>query len=127
EWLGNVLHGAFGQSIVFRQNVSTLLASRIGTTAFLVAYAALLIIVFGVVLGLLSALRKGRADTAVLATTTVGIATPSFVAAIVMISVFPLTLHWFPAIGAGTGFTGRLLPLTLPAAGPAPGGAAALP
>jgi len=71
--------------------------------------------VFGVVLGLLSALRKGRADTAVLATTTVGIATPSFVAAIVMISVFTLTLHWFPAIGAGTGFTDRLWHLTMPA------------
>jgi len=93
QWLGNVLHGDFGQSIVFRENVSTLIASRIPTTAFLVAYAALLIIVFGVILGVLSALHKGRADTAILATTTVGIATPSFVAAIVMISVFTLTLH----------------------------------
>ncbi len=116
QWLGNVIHGDFGQSIVFRENVSTLIASRIPTTAFLVAYAALLIIVFGVILGLLSALRKGRADTAILATTTVGIATPSFVAAIVMISVFTLTLHWFPAIGAGSGFTDRLWHLTMPAA-----------
>jgi len=115
EWLGNVMHGDFGQSIVFRQNVSALLASRAGTTAFLVAYAALLIIAFGIVLGLLSALRKGRADTAILATTTVGIATPSFVAAIVMISVFTLTLHWFPAIGAGSGFTNRIWHLTMPA------------
>jgi peptide/nickel transport system permease protein len=115
QWLGDVIHGDFGQSIVFRQNVSTLLASRAGTTAFLVAYAALLIIAFGIVLGLLSALRKGRADTAILATTTIGIATPSFVAAIVMISVFTLTLHWFPAIGAGSGLTDRIWHLTMPA------------
>ena len=103
QWLGNVLHGDFGQSIVFRENVSTLIASRVGTTAFLVVYAALLIIGFGVVLGLASALRKGPADTAILATTTVGI------------SVFTLALHWFPAIGAGTGFTDRLWHLTMPA------------
>jgi peptide/nickel transport system permease protein len=115
QWLGNVLHGDFGQSIVFRENVSTLIASRVGTTAFLVVYAAVLIIVFGVVLGMASALRKGQADTAILATTTVGIATPSFVAAIVMISVFTLGLHWFPAIGAGTGFTDRVWHLTMPA------------
>src|SRR5262249_38545294 len=115
QWLGNVLHGDFGQSIVFRQNVSTLIASRVGTTAFLVVYAAALIIVFGVVLGLASALRKGQADTAILATTTVGIATPSFVAAIVIISVFTLGLHWFRAIGAGTGFTDRFWHLTMPA------------
>lgn len=116
HWLGNVVRGDFGQSIVFRENVSTLIAARAGTTAFLVAYAALLIIVFGVVLGMISALRKGPADTAILAGTTIGIATPSFVAAILMISVFTLGLHWFPAIGAGTGFADRLWHLTMPSA-----------
>ncbi|HEY2553508.1 MAG TPA: ABC transporter permease [Streptosporangiaceae bacterium] len=116
QWLGNFLHGNFGQSIVFRQNVSTLVAARAGTTAFLVAYAALLIILLGVLLGLVSALRQGRTDTTILGITTVGIATPSFVAAIVMISIFTLGLHWFPAIGAGTGFTDRLWHLTMPAA-----------
>ena len=116
SWLGHVLRGNFGQSIVFRQNVSTLIAARVGTTAFLVAYAALLIIAFGVLLGIMSALRGGRTDTAILGVTTIGIATPSFVAAIGMISVFTLGLHWFPAIGAGSGFTDMLWHLTMPAA-----------
>ena len=65
---------------------------------------------------MVSALRKGPTDTAILAGTTIGIATPSFVAAILMISVFTLGLHWFPAIGAGTGFVDRLWHLTMPAA-----------
>ena len=116
NWLGKVIQGDFGKSIVFRENVLSLITARVGTTAFLVAYAALLIILFGVVLGVVSALRKGPTDTAILAGTTVGIATPSFVAAIVMISVFTLGLHWFPAIGAGTGFTDRLWHLTMPSA-----------
>jgi peptide/nickel transport system permease protein len=115
-WLGDVVRGNFGKSIVFRENVSTLIAARVGTTAFLVAYAAVLIIAFGVLLGVLSALRGGRTDTAILGVTTVGIATPSFVAAIGMISVFTLGLHWFPAIGAGSGFPDMLWHLTMPAA-----------
>jgi peptide/nickel transport system permease protein len=115
-WLGDVLRGNFGKSIVFRENVSTLIAARAGTTAFLVAYAAVLIIAFGVLLGIMSALRGGRTDTAILGLTTVGIATPSFVAAIGMISVFTLGLHWFPAIGAGSGFPDMLWHLTMPAA-----------
>lgn len=115
HWLGNVIKGNFGQSIVFRENVTTLIAARASTTTFLVAYAALLIILFGVLLGVISALRKGSADTAILAGTTIGIATPSFVAAILMISVFTLGLHWFPAIGAGSGFADRLWHLTMPA------------
>jgi len=116
HWLENVIRGNFGQSIVFRENVSVLITARAGTTAFLVAYAALLIIVIGVVLGVVSALRKGTTDTMILAGTTIGIATPSFVAAIVLISVFTLGLHWFPAIGAGTGFVDRLWHLTMPSA-----------
>jgi peptide/nickel transport system permease protein len=115
-WLGDVLRGNFGKSIVFRENVSTLIAARVGTTVFLVAYAAVLIIAFSVLLGILSALRGGRTDTAILGVTTVGIATPSFVAAIGMISVFTLGLHWFPAIGAGSGFPDMLWHLTMPAA-----------
>lgn len=116
EWLRDVASGNFGKSVVFRESVATLIASRAGTTAFLVTYAALLIIAFGIVLGIMSALRSGRTDTAILGATTIGIATPSFVAAIVMISVFTLGLHWFPAIGAGSGFPGMLWHLTMPAA-----------
>jgi peptide/nickel transport system permease protein len=36
------------------------------------------------------------------------------VAAILMISVFTLGLHWFPAIGAGSRFADRLWHLTMP-------------
>ena len=32
SWLGDVLHGDFGQSIVYRQNVSDMIGGRIGTT-----------------------------------------------------------------------------------------------
>jgi peptide/nickel transport system permease protein len=47
-WLDNVLHGNLGISITLRENVSTLIGSRIWTTAGLVLYASLIIIVFGV-------------------------------------------------------------------------------
>ena len=46
-----VIHGDFGQSVVFRQDVSSLITPRIGTTVFLIVYAALLILLFGVALG----------------------------------------------------------------------------
>jgi peptide/nickel transport system permease protein len=38
-WLGDALHGNLGISITLRENVSTLIASRIWTTAGLVLYA----------------------------------------------------------------------------------------
>jgi peptide/nickel transport system permease protein len=115
DWLTGVLHGDFGQSVVSHQDVSSLITPRIGTTVFLIAYAALLILLFGVALGLVSSLRKGHTDTVILATTSVGTAIPSFVAAIVLIWIFALKLGWLPALGSGSGFADQLRHLTMPA------------
>jgi peptide/nickel transport system permease protein len=48
-------------------------------------------------------------------TTTVFAAVPSFVAAIVLLSVFSVNLGWFPALGAGDGGMDTVKHLTLPA------------
>ena len=114
DWLDGVLHGNLGESFLYRQPVASLIAGRVLNTVFLVVYAAILIIVGGVALGLLAALRR-RTGVAITVGTSVGLATPSFVAAIILITVFAVKLKWFPVFGAGTGFAGRLYHLTLPA------------
>lgn len=115
KWLGNVLTGDFGRSVQFRQDVGGLIASRLPTTLWLVAYAALLILIVGLALGAVAALRRGAADRIVLIGTGMANATPAFVAAIGLISLFSVKLHWFPAFGNGSGFGGRISHLTLPA------------
>jgi peptide/nickel transport system permease protein len=114
HWLTGVLHGNLGTSFVYRESVTTLLAGRVLNTVFLVAYASILIILGGVGLGLLAATRR-RLDTLITVGTSIGLATPSFVAAIFLITVFAVNLKWFPVFGAGTGFVDRLSHLTLPA------------
>jgi peptide/nickel transport system permease protein len=113
-WLTGVMHGDLGQSFIYRQSVTTLLAPRVGNTVFLVVYASVLILGIGVTLGLFSALRR-RLGSVVTVGTAIGMATPAFVAAIVLITVFAVDLGWFPVFGAGTGFAERLWHLTLPA------------
>jgi peptide/nickel transport system permease protein len=115
RWLIDALHGDFGTSLVNHQSVASLISSRIGTTLELVAYTGVLIMVFGLVAGVVSALRPGVIDTAVVTITSVLTATPSFVAAIVLISVFAIKLGWLPAIGNGHGVAGTVEHLTLPA------------
>jgi peptide/nickel transport system permease protein len=114
-WLGNALHGNLGISITLRENVSTLIASRIWTTAGLVLYASVLIVVFGIGLGVLSGLRPGGLDTSTLVVTAVSAAIPAFVAAIALILLFAVKLRWFPALGNGTGFGSNFRHFTLPA------------
>ena len=115
RWLGGALHGDFGRSIPLRQDVSTLIAQRIGTTIQLVLYASFLIVIVGIGLGVLGGLKRGFADTAVIVVTTIGAAVPTFVAAIVLLSVFAVQLGWFPALGTGDGVFDQIKHLTLPA------------
>ncbi|MGW1007416.1 ABC transporter permease [Streptomyces sp. NPDC002520] len=114
-WLGSFLHGDFGQSLQFRQPVGGLIASRITTTVALVAYASVLILVSGILIGVIAAVKRGTVDSAAIIATTVAMGTPSFVAAIGLTSLFAVTLGWFPAFGAGDGFFDRIWHLTLPA------------
>jgi peptide/nickel transport system permease protein len=116
HWLTGVLHGDLGRSFQFREDVVTLLGARLGTTLLLMAMSTALIVVVGLVAGILGALRAGRfADKCVLVMTTFLAAVPSFVAAILLISIFAVRLGWFPTFGAGEGFWDRLHHLVLPA------------
>jgi peptide/nickel transport system permease protein len=112
---GVVLHFNLGTSIQFREPVSSLISQRIGSTAELVAYAAVLILVFGVGAGVVAGLRRGVLDNTIIAVSTILAAVPSFVAAIVLIAIFAVDLHWLPALGNGSGFGGTIQHLTLPA------------
>jgi len=85
------------------------------TTLTLVLYAGFVIVVLGVLTGVVAAVRGGSFDVTTTAFTTVGVATPSFVVAIVLITVFAVELRWFPVLGGGTGVADRLWHLTLPA------------
>jgi peptide/nickel transport system permease protein len=115
RWIGGALHGDLGVSIQLRQEVSTIIAQRIGTTVQLVLYSSLIIIVFGIAMGLIGGLKKGVLDNMVIGVTTLSAAVPSFVASIILLSVFAVNLGWFPALGTGDGAVDQLWHLTLPA------------
>lgn len=114
HWAVGVLHGDFGQSVLYRVSVGNLLISRIPTTALLVAVAGLIVLVFGIGLGAVAALRGKGTDSAITFGVTVLAAVPSFVAAIVLISVLAVGLGWLPSGGDGSGFGDELLHLILP-------------
>ncbi len=116
-WVSGVLHGDLGQSIMFRQDVTTLVGSRMPTTLWLVAMASVLIVTVGIGVGLFSALRPGKLDDSLMLGATLAAAVPIFVIAIALVSFFSIRLGWFPTFGSGEsgGFLDRLKHLTLPA------------
>ncbi|GAA1448600.1 ABC transporter permease [Leifsonia poae] len=115
NWVGGILHGDFGRSLQYRQDVATVVGERLPVTFGLVLIAGLIITVVGLAAGVVAALNKGRMlDRAVLVGLTVLAAIPSFVGSIVLISVFAVQLGWFPSFGSGDGFVDTIYHLVLP-------------
>lgn len=117
DWFTGLLRGDLGFSIQHQTDVATVVASRLPTTLWLVAYAAIIIVVVGVLLGIWSAVTTRRSVThGILLGTSVLSAIPAFVAALVLMLVFSGALGWFPAFGSGDAtFASRIQHLTLPA------------
>lgn len=115
HWVSGLMSGNLGRSFIYKSDVAALIAPRLEVTLVLVAYAAAILAVIGVGSGILAA-RKPRLDRPILLGTSLGVATPTFVVAILLVWIFSQTLGWFPVYGSGNGGLGDLLyHLTLPA------------
>ena len=116
HFLSQLAQGNLGQSYIYNVSAASLITSRIGQTAALVAVACVFAIVITVPLAALAAARKdGLIDHLIRALCVVGLALPAFWFGIVLIEVFAVRLHLLPVGGAGTGFGGHLEALALPA------------
>ena len=115
HWLSRLFHGDLGSSIVYREHVTNILGGPARISLELVLYSGILVLLFGVGLGLVASIWERRAGTPIALLTGVGVAVPSYVAAVILIAVFAVGLGWFPVFGTGTGFGGAISHLTLPA------------
>jgi peptide/nickel transport system permease protein len=119
HWLYNALHGNLGTSISSGQPVTQQIEQRFPVTFGLVVASAIVALVVGIPVGLISGIRpQGPLDSGARAFTTLGLAIPSFWLAVLLVSIF--AVHWkiFPPTGyvsITTSFTGWLTDITLPA------------
>ena len=100
EWVAGMLHGDFGRSYFTGQDVVSLMAPRIAVTWWLVGFALLLSIAIAVPVGMLAAMKRHSWEGfTASALTQLGMAIPAFWAAIVLVLIFAVGLHWLPANG----------------------------
>ena len=99
SWLGGVLKGDLGESMVKRKPVAELIGNRFRNTVVLATAAALVGIPLAIVLGVIAGLMRDKwPDVLVSTTSIVGMTLPGFVTATILIYVFAIRLEWFPAI-----------------------------
>jgi len=115
-FLKQLAHGDTGASLFYQVPTRTLIASRIGVTMSLVAFATVFSILITVPLATIAAIRKDRAaDQVIRAVPLVGLGMPSFWVGLVLILVFAVNLGWFPVGGWGDTIPEHIYGLILPA------------
>lgn len=101
SWMGNMLQGDLGPSYRIRgRDVQQIIGDNVWTSIQLGTMAFGLAVIVGIPLGVIAALRQNKwPDYAATFVSVIGIATPSFVLAVLLILVFSVNLHWFPTQG----------------------------
>ena len=112
QWLGRVVHGDLGISLARNRPVGAMLGEAVANTLVLAAAAGVFALGLGLALGTLAAVRHGSwVDRVVRIVGVTGVSVPPYWAALLLITVFAVQLHWLPASGmrsvTGDGGLGR--------------------
>jgi len=101
-FLGDLLHGDFGESLQFSGSAAVVVWERVGATLQLAGTALALAVVLGVLGGLVCAVWRNRAADAVISSIAIaGQSMPSFWLGLLLIEFFALQLRWLPTSGYG--------------------------
>jgi len=103
NYISGLVHADLGRSYVQRSEVAALVAARLPATLVLMACGILVEVALGLTLGVIAALRRnGFIDRMVMTLAFIGVSSPQFVVALLLLYVFAAQLSWFPMSGYGT-------------------------
>lgn len=116
RWLTNTVQGDFGRSLVNRQPVMDVVTARFGNTLRLAVPAIIVVAVFGVSVGVLSAVKaRTLVDYGTMTVALLGMSVPPFALGLTLMLVFSIWLGWLPVAGSNT-FRHYVLPVVTLAA-----------
>ena len=111
DWVINCLKGDFGQSFMLQKPVKELLLDRLWPTLKLTLASTILMLLFAVPLGVISAVNHNKPiDYLVRAVTFFGVSVPNFWLGLMLILVFCVKLGLLPVVSSAGDFKSLILP-----------------
>jgi peptide/nickel transport system permease protein len=100
-WMSHYARGDWGNSVSMNIAVRTVVFERLRNSLMLALVAFAFYVPLGIFLGLIAALRKNTwLDQSISIGSLAFIGLPEFVSGVILISIFAVRLHWFPASSA---------------------------
>src|ERR1700692_1185194 len=108
-WIGKLLHGDLGVSLISNVPVLKMIGQRVEPSISIALTTIILAIAVAVPLGVIAAWKHGAwIDRFVMGLSVVGFSVPVFVIGYVLIQIFAIDLHWLPVQG-GRSITAGLM------------------
>lgn len=103
HYFERLLHGDLGYSLRTKRSVATEIGERLIPTLLLTLTSMVWSVIFGLLIGVVSAVWRNKLPDRVGMTVAVsGISFPAFALGMVLMQVFSVELGWLPAVGAET-------------------------
>jgi peptide/nickel transport system permease protein len=100
EWIGGLLRGDLGVSYVTRQPIAPEVSDHLQVSLILIVAAMMIAVAVALPVGVIAAYRQGRLDGLLIsALSQIAVAVPGFLAGLLMVILFAVTLGWLPASG----------------------------
>jgi peptide/nickel transport system permease protein len=100
SWLSHVVRGDLGQSIAQQRSATPIVIDALKNTLILTAFAAIVAMVLGIVLGGIAALRRGRIAAVISSGISLfAISTPQYSIGLALIIYVGSILRWLPSSG----------------------------
>jgi peptide/nickel transport system permease protein len=99
-WMGQLLRGDLGISLISNAPVSSMILARVGPTLAIACLTILMSVCIAVPMGIIAAWKhRSATDYAVMTFSVLGFSVPGFVIGYVFVFLFSLKLGWFPVQG----------------------------
>ncbi len=100
RWIGGMLTGDWGTSLVFKEPIGPLLAQKMTASGLIVVLSMSIALTAAIPLGVWAAVHRNRwQDTVSSSTALLGVSLPDFFWGIMLILLFARTLGWLPSSG----------------------------
>ncbi|WP_298976896.1 ABC transporter permease [uncultured Roseobacter sp.] len=100
RWIGGVLTGDWGQSLVFKEAIGPLIAQKVVASSLIVVMSMAIALIAAIPLGVWAAVHRDRWQDSTSSTAAlVGVSLPDFFWGIMLILLFARALGWLPSSG----------------------------
>ena len=103
-WIGRVVTGDLGMSVIYKRPVADIFWSRLGNTGILAGVTFVIMVILALVLGVLAGMAEGsKRDRfiSVLSISTTSV--PEYASAVILTGIFVFWLGWLPGTSSMTG------------------------